>query len=229
MNISEVFYSIQGEGKLAGVPSVFIRTTGCNLRCAWCDAPYTSWEAEPGDKLEIETILDRLSDYPTMYAVVTGGEPMIDAEIGALTVALKDAGYHITVETAATVWQDVLCDLASISPKLGNSTPWEREEARFADAHEANRINISVIRRFMRFPDYQLKFVVSAAEDLAEIDSILAQLPGYDPFNVMLMPEGVTREALDAKGPWIADICKHRGFRLCPRLHIALFGNTRGT
>jgi len=228
MNIAELFYSIQGEGKLAGVPSAFIRTSGCNLRCVWCDTPYTSWTPE-GQTMTLDGIFDRIADFPTKYAVVTGGEPMIAPEISELTRRLRDAGYHITIETAATVWKDVVCDLASISPKLGNSTPWERDAGRFADAHEASRINLAVIRRFMDMPDYQLKFVVDRPEDLIEIDALLVQLGSYDPANVLLMPQGVTRAELADRGPWIADLCKQRGFRFCPRLHIDLFGHTRGT
>lgn len=228
MNISELFYSIQGEGKLAGIPSVFIRTSGCNLRCVWCDTPYTSWDPE-SQAMTLDAILECIAGFPTKYAVVTGGEPMIAPEIGELTQRLRDAGYHITIETAATVWKDVACDLASVSPKLGNSTPWQRDGGRFADAHEASRINLDVIRRFMVMPDYQLKFVVDQAEDLIEIDALLVRIGSYEPANVLLMPQGVTSKELATRGPWIAELCKQRGFRFCPRLHIDLFGHTRGT
>src|SRR5580704_13278823 len=75
MKIAEIFYSIQGEGVLAGVPSVFVRTSGCNLRCKWCDTPYTSWKPE-GEEMTVDAILDKVRDYPALFAVVTGGEPM---------------------------------------------------------------------------------------------------------------------------------------------------------
>ncbi|MEK6797670.1 MAG: 7-carboxy-7-deazaguanine synthase QueE [Planctomycetota bacterium] len=274
MNISEIFYSIQGEGKLAGIPSAFVRTTGCNLRCTWCDTPYTSWSPE-GEDMSMDEIVERLSDFPTRYAVLTGGEPLIVDGVSELTRRIKDGGYHLTIETAATVFADVACDLMSISPKLGNSTPWERDDGRFADAHECNRLRIDVIRRLMnlgpkpptpdskpgtqvetRAPDrsaqietplpqggrgqgeeglrstagdYQLKFVVDAPEDIHEIDDLLARLGHYDPSDVLLMPQGTTTAELDARGPWVAEWCKKRGFRYCPRLHIDLFGHTRGT
>jgi len=228
MKLSEIFHSIQGEGKLAGVPSVFIRTSGCNLRCTWCDTPYSSWSPE-GDSVGVGEIMERLARYGSTHAVVTGGEPMIDPDVTMLTHALKDGGYHVTIETAATVWRDVDCDLASISPKLGHSTPWERDGGRWAASHEAHRINVATIRRFMAFPDYQLKFVVDSPDDLGEIDSLLAQIGDYRSDNVLLMPQGVTVAELHARGPWVAEACKDRGFRFCPRLHIALYGNKKGT
>ena len=228
MKISEIFYSIQGEGKLAGIPSVFIRTAGCNLRCVWCDSPYTSWKPQ-GRAMSIDRILDCVTDFPTEYVVLTGGEPMIATGVTELTRRLHEGGYHVTIETAGTVWNDVVCDLASVSPKLGSSTPWQRAKGRFADAHERKRLNLDVICRFLSRGDYQLKFVVDAPEDIVEIDALLAQILDYEPGNVLLMPQGVTTEELAAKGPWIAELCKQRGFRFCPRLHIQLFGNARGT
>ena len=229
MNIREIFYSIQGEGKLVGIPSVFIRTSGCNLRCVWCDTPDTSWSAE-GTEYDVNAILDKLADFPTEYVVVTGGEPMIAKGIGRLTTELRDQGYHITIETAATVYHDVVCDLASLSPKLENSTPWTREGGRLADAHERNRLNLDVIRKFIATAsDYQLKFVVDHPGDLAEIDLLLSRIGNVNPSDVLLMPQGVSREELDKKRTWVADLCKSRGFRYCPRLHIELYGNTPGT
>ena len=228
MNISEIFHSIQGEGKLAGVPSVFVRTSGCNLRCVWCDTPYTSWEPE-GESLSVDVILDRVAEYSTRHVVLTGGEPMIDADVVELTHRLTGNGYHTTIETAGTVWKDVVCDLASISPKLSNSTPRQREGGRHADAHERNRINLDTIRRFMAMGDFQLKFVVETPADIDEIDELLAKVASHEPSNVLLMPQGTTQEELAKREPWVADLCKQHGFRYCPRLHIALYGNQRGT
>ncbi|MBI4908810.1 MAG: 7-carboxy-7-deazaguanine synthase QueE, partial [Acidobacteria bacterium] len=122
MKISEIFYSIQGEGVLAGVPSVFVRTSGCNLRCVWCDTPYTSWSPE-GVDMTIAAIVERVAADSKGHVVVTGGEPMIQPQIGELTRALRGLGQHITIETAGTVAPEVECDLMSISPKLSNSTP----------------------------------------------------------------------------------------------------------
>ena len=229
MKISELFHSIQGEGKLTGVPSVFVRVSGCNLRCIWCDTPYASWNPE-GDDLSIDQIVDRIADYPARHVVLTGGEPMIMPEIVPLTEAIKSLGHHITIETAATVFHAVKLDLASLSPKLSNSTPWQREMARFARTHEAHRLNLPVIQQFIDAgPDFQLKFVVTGEQDLAEIDAILGGLRGWQPADVLLMPEGIDVETLNSRAGWISEICKQRGFRYCPRLHVMLYGNRRGT
>src|SRR5690348_3139656 len=103
VKIAEIFYSLQGEGSLIGVPSVFVRTSGCNLRCSWCDTPYTSWHPE-GAEQSLDEILGQVAAYPARYVVVTGGEPMIAPEIVPLTERLRERGLHITIETAGTVF-----------------------------------------------------------------------------------------------------------------------------
>ncbi len=173
--------------------------------------------------------MKRLNAFATRHVVLTGGEPLLASGVEELTTRIRTAGYHLTIETAATIWRDVTCDLASISPKLANSTPWERAGGKIAEAHEATRLNVDVIRRFQRLGEYQLKFVVSSAEDLGEIDQLLSQLGEYRPEDVLLMPEGITSEALSTRGRWIAELCKKRGFRFCPRLHIELYGHRPGT
>jgi 7-carboxy-7-deazaguanine synthase len=229
MLISEIFQSIQGEGKLMGVPSVFVRTSGCNLRCTWCDTPYASWNPE-GEKLSIAEITKKVEEQRTKHVVITGGEPMIMPEIVELCATIKSAGHHITIETAATVFSLVQLDLASLSPKLSNSTPHERENGRFAAAHERLRLNIPVIQQFIdTSPDFQLKFVVSDETDLVEIQTVLTQLHGWTPADVLLMPEGIDASTLASRAGWIVDICKRTGYRYCPRLHVELYGNRRGT
>jgi 7-carboxy-7-deazaguanine synthase len=229
MRISELFYSIQGEGKLVGVPSVFVRASGCNLRCTWCDTPYASWNPE-GDDVPVRDIVQRVRAFGARHVVLTGGEPMIMPDIVELCAQLKEHGQHITIETAATVYEPVAMDLASLSPKLLNSTPVLREGGRFAAAHERQRINIPVIQQFIdEAPDFQLKFVVSVERDLMEIETLLDKLKGWQPSDVLLMPEGTDAETLASRAGWIGEICKRTGFRYCPRLHIALYGNTRGT
>lgn len=220
MKIAEIFYSIQGEGTLLGVPSVFVRTSGCNLRCKWCDTPYTSWEPE-GEERSIESILDEVRGYCASHVVVTGGEPMIAPQIVELTERLTQ---HITIETAGTVDAAVRCDLMSISPKLANSTPEGRWEAQ----HERLRYQPEVLKQLMLRYQYQLKFVIADPADLEEVGVIVEEV-GASKDRVVLMPEGVDREILADRGAWLAEICKREGYRFSPRLHIDLWGNRRGT
>ena len=224
MKIAELFYSLQGEGALVGVPSVFIRTSGCNLRCVWCDTPYTSWSPEGAD-LSLDQILVEVQSYPARHVVVTGGEPMIAPEIIPLTKRLRRLGLHITIETAGTVYKPVACDLMSISPKLANSTPVA--EQRWAAQHDRLRSDLGALSQLLARYDYQLKFVVQARRDLEELRALLARLEA-DRSRVILMPEGTDRETLRERGVWLAAICKAEGFRFSPRLHIDLYGNRRG-
>jgi 7-carboxy-7-deazaguanine synthase len=226
MKIAEIFYSIQGEGKLSGVPSVFVRASGCNLRCVWCDTPYASWNPEGGE-IGVEEIVKQIRSYDCRHVVVTGGEPMIMPDIMPLCAALRDAGLHITIETAATVYTPVAVDLASLSPKTSNSTP---HGSKFVEMHERQRLNIAVIQGFIdSAPEFQLKFVVSGESDMEEINAILRVLSGWKPDDVLLMPEGVDTTTLESRVGWLSEVCKRTGFRYCPRLHVQLFGNVRGT
>ncbi len=227
MRIAELFYSIQGEGRLLGMPSVFVRTTGCNLRCSWCDTPYTSWNPE-GKDWSLEHILNRVKKYPTRHVVITGGEPFLASELAELTARLKEIGAHITIETAATTFRPVFCDLASLSPKLSNSTPWQRQRGRFGTMHEERRINLPVIQRFIADYDYQLKFVVEQKTDFVEVQEILNKLHGVDSSRVLIMAQATHRKELREKAQWIVELCKKHGYGYSPRLHIELFGNRRG-
>jgi 7-carboxy-7-deazaguanine synthase len=224
MRISEIFYSVQGEGSLVGVPSIFIRTTGCNLRCSWCDTPYTSWNPV-GDDLTFDEILTRTSEYSAArHVVITGGEPMIAPGIADLARRFKDRGFHITFETAGTVFTPVDCDLMSISPKLSNSTP----EGPFRNQHERLRLQPDVLKRLTTEYDYQLKFVIAQQTDLAEAQQVIDAV-GAPAHKVILMPEGVSAEVLNERGVWVAELCKQYGYRFSPRLHVHLYGNRRGT
>lgn len=229
MKLAELFYSIQGEGKLAGVPSVFVRASGCNLRCTWCDTPYASWNPE-GEEISVQEIVARVREFAARHVVLTGGEPMIMPDIAPLCEALKHEQCHITMETAGTVFTPLPLDLASVSPKLSNSTPNDRENGRFARAHERLRLNLPVLQQFIdTSPDMQLKFVVSSPADLPEIQQLLSQLRDWKTDDVLLMPEGIDAPTLRDRASWLAELCKQHGYRFCPRLHIELFGNRRGT
>lgn len=235
MYIAETFHSIQGEGALTGTPSFFVRTSGCNLRCRWCDTPYASWTPE-GDQRTIESIVAEAASRPApRHVVLTGGEPLMAKEIHALAHAFQNQGYHITIETAGTLPPNgIPCDLASLSPKLSNSTPSigslpDSQRQR----HESLRLNPPVLAKWMRQGDYQLKFVVSTESDLDEIHALLDDLQregvSPDPHRVFLMPEGVSASTLESKRAWLLAICQTTGFRLCERMHILWFGNKRGT
>jgi 7-carboxy-7-deazaguanine synthase len=231
MLISEIFYSVQGEGELTGVPSVFIRTSGCNLRCRWCDTPYASWNPE-GTEMSVDSIVCEVKKHPAAHVVLTGGEPMVARGIHELAALLRAAGKHITIETAGTIAPGgIACDLASISPKLANSTPLPGTiEPAWIERHERSRLRPDLLREWLESFSYQLKFVISSESDLAEIESLLAatglEIP---PAKVLLMPEGTDPATLDARRAMLVDLCLRKGHRLCDRLHIRLFGNTRGT
>jgi len=223
VKIAEIFYSIQGEGALVGVPSVFVRTSGCNLRCVWCDTPYTSWQPE-GRECSLDAIAGQVNQYNATHVVITGGEPLIAPGIGELTRRLTQ---HITIETAGTVYDDVRCDLMSISPKLANSTPRERENGRWAAQHERLRYQPDILKRLIRAYDYQLKFVIAHPDDLSEMWNIVDQIEA-DKSHVILMPEATDEATLAERGRWLVEVCKKEGVRFSPRLHINVWGNRRG-
>ena len=230
MFISEIFYSIQGEGELTGTPSVFVRASGCNLRCNWCDTPYASWRPEGGE-MTVAEILREVEKFPARHVVLTGGEPMVAKGMRELAAELREAGRHITIETAATVEPDgIACDLASLSPKLKNSAPDSKLFGALHARHEKLRWQPEVVREWVEQYPFQLKFVVADAADVEEIQLLLRELGGKIPSEkVLLMPEGVTIEALRRREPVLVELCKTHGFRYCHRLQIELFGNQRGT
>lgn len=229
--IAEIFQSLQGEGELTGVPSVFVRTSGCNLRCRWCDTPYASWHPE-GKPFSVAQILAEVERHgQTRHAVLTGGEPMIAKEIGELAHAIRAAGRHITIETAATVAPaGIACDLASLSPKLLNSAPDPLTDATWRKKHEATRWQPEVVRAWIDAYPYQFKFVVARPEDIEELEHMLAALHREIPrHKVLLMPEATTLETMRSRSGWLSEVCKERGYRYAHRLHIELYGNRRGT
>jgi 7-carboxy-7-deazaguanine synthase len=230
MLVAEIFHSIQGEGELTGLPSVFVRAAGCNLRCAWCDTPYASWHPE-GRSMTVEAVVAEVIRHPARHVVLTGGEPMVAPEIHALAAALRELGRHITIETAATIAPgDIACDLASLSPKLLNSAPDPLKHGAWRRKHEALRWQPGVVRAWLDAYPCQLKFVVAQPGDVDEIEGMLAQLQRDVPrHKVLLMPEGTTAGILRQRALWLADLCKQRGFRYAHRLQIELYGNKRGT
>ena len=231
MKISELFFSIQGEGELTGVPSVFVRTSGCNLRCRWCDTKYASWKPE-GENVTINDLLDKVCSYPARHVVISGGEPMIAKGIEEFTHLLKESGKHITIETAGTISPNgIQCDLASLSPKLSDSTPKEGDiNKEWIDRHESKRLDYNILNEWVNSYNFQLKFVVSKEEEIKEIQNVISRIEGKIlPEKVLLMPEGIDSDTLRSRYDLLIDLCKENGYRFCNRLHIDLFGNTPGT
>ena len=234
MRIAELFRSLQGEGRLTGSPSVFVRFSGCNLSCVYCDTPFASSQPE-GEDLSLERIVELVSEYDCRHVVITGGEPMLFADVVPLTAALSRLGHHITIETAATIDRPVHCDLMSISPKLANSTPSADSSpgpsglSDLARRHDLARHVPSVIRRLVRDYSYQMKFVVDSIEDCRVVEAYLGEFPEISRANVMLMPQGTQQRELEAKARWLLPYCREHGLTFCPRRQIQWFGGARGT
>lgn len=217
MKISEIFYSLQGEGLLAGTPSVFIRLAGCPLRCRWCDTKY-AWDQKAGKDYSIDEILTVIRQWPCKFVVITGGEPMISDELPALTEVLKINSKHITIETAGIVFvPDLACNLMSISPKLSNS------------GRKGWKSDVAVWNKLISSCNYQLKFVVDTKDDLTEIQQVIAKLHNVDSEKIMLMPQAKNRDEFLAKLPIVADLCRQTRFKFCSRLQVLLWNNKRAT
>ncbi len=228
LRVAEVYSSVQGEGRLTGTPSVFIRTSGCNLRCGFCDTRFASWEPE-GDDWPVARLLDWVRDADEQHVVVTGGEPLLFPEMVEFSRGLAELGRHITFETAGTLHLPVACDLMSISPKLSNSRPTAGISPQAQARHEAARHQPRVVERLTADYDYQLKFVVATPADAREVLDYLSEFPLLDLDRVLLMPEGTECERLQQIALWLQPFCAQHGLRFCPRRHIEWFGNRRGS
>jgi 7-carboxy-7-deazaguanine synthase len=228
MRIAEIFKSIQGEGFLTGTESVFVRASGCNLRCWYCDTPYTSWAPE-GEDLSLSEIVAEVAALGSSHVVVTGGEPMLFAELVPLCAEFKTLGKHITIETAGTLYLPVVCDLMSISPKRANSTPPLEKAGRWTERHERTRHAPDVIRRLASECVCQFKFVVDSPTECDDVESYLRAFPEIDKSRVLLMPQGTTQSELAQTAAWLEPYCHEHGLTFCPRMQIEWFGLARGT
>jgi 7-carboxy-7-deazaguanine synthase len=228
MKIAEVYKSVQGEGFLSGVDSAFVRASGCNLRCWYCDTPYAS-HAPEGEDLSVEEIMSRIDEIGCGHVVLTGGEPMLFAELIPLTARLRGQRRHITIETAGTLYLPVECDLLSISPKTANSRPDPTMTPRWGERHERSRHAPDVIRRLIEEYSYQFKFVVDCTADCEEVERYLLEFPEIDRSRVMLMPQGTHADKLARTADWLAPYCQAHVLHFCPRRQIEWFGLVRGT
>lgn len=213
---------------LTGTDSYFVRTSGCNLRCWFCDTPYASWKPS-GPQVPVESIVDAVIESGLKHAVVTGGEPMLPATSIDLCELLRAAGIHVTIETAGTVDRDIPCDLMSISPKLACSTPDADQHPSWNRLHEQRRMPIEIMKRLIKdAPEFQIKFVVDSPADYTEVNEIVTQLD-VDTDHIWIMPQGSTIEALDQSITWLKPWAESAGYRYCERMQIRWFGNRRGT
>ena len=228
----EIFASLQGEGPSAGRPSVFVRLSRCNLACAWCDTAYT-WRFTGPGAFERKANQITLSEDDTAARirafggasqigrlVVTGGEPLLQAPALARLLALLPQ-MHIEIETNGTVAPppalDALVHQYNVSPKLahsGNPAAQALIPARLA-AFAAN-------------PRAFFKFVIASPDDLAQVLALQAAhaIPAE---RLFLMPEGTASATLRERSRWLAAVAMDHGLRFSDRLHIHLYGDTRGT
>lgn len=211
--VVDIFRSLQGEGKLAGVPSVFVRLAGCPVKCGWCDTKF-AWSTNNVPKLDVRRIVDRVLECDCPHVVVTGGEPLIHQRIGELIASLRESSLHVTVETAGIVYRKFTCDLVSISPKLPGI---------LGEDMTVYPVKPALIRRLIaQADDYQLKFVVSRYADVAETIETSRHFPFVDRNHIMLMPQAASRSAYLRTAPKVARWAVKHGLRFSPRLHIAL-------
>lgn len=231
----EIFASLQGEGPSAGVPCAFVRLSRCNLACVWCDTAYT-WRFEGDNRphrsqetferkanqltLPVVEVARRIDRLAPRRLVVTGGEPLLQAvRLAELAALLPD--HAIEIETNGTVEPparlDNFVDQYNVSPKL---------------AHSGNPAALALpperLRQWTSEPRAFFKFVVAEPADVEEVLS-LQRAYGIPPARVFLMPEGTDSETLRRRTEWLAPLCLEHGFRPSDRLHIHLYGDTRGT
>ncbi|MGD0786079.1 MAG: 7-carboxy-7-deazaguanine synthase QueE [Sedimentisphaerales bacterium] len=216
IKISEIFYSIQGEGLLAGRPAVFIRLAGCPLRCKFCDTSY-ALDSSAGKKMTIAEIKKQVKKYKPEYIVITGGEPIISPNLSQLCKALKN--YHITIETSGIKFLPGLkCDLMSISPKLSNAYRAKADKKRY--------LKIDQLKKLIKEYDYQLKFVVEKEKDIAEVKQIIREMKTVDRSKILLMPQAKNLSQYLNRSPLVARLCKETGFTFSLRLQL-VFGEKR--
>ncbi len=239
----EIFHSIQGEGKSIGVPSVFVRTSLCNLHCIWCDTDYTwNWvgtrfphqhDALPGyrkfDKKDwitdcaVDVVAEAVAAFPCHNIILTGGEPMLQQPgLTQLMHTLRQhsPGYRFETETNGTLVPtaefDAAIDQYNVSPKLDNSN----NPRRLREKPKAYRF-------FATSPKANFKFVLATENDLTEVLELIENY-AISPSKVWLMPEATSREVLAEKRPWLVEICKMHGFRYSDRLHVQIWGSKKG-
>jgi organic radical activating enzyme len=221
----EIFASLQGEGPSAGMPVAFLRLSRCNLACTWCDTRYT-WDFDQFDRaqnqltLDITDVAQRVLAMNQNRLVITGGEPLLQAaRLAQLLELLPDM--RVEIETNGTVRPparlDVRVDQYNVSPKL---------------AHSGNAAELALIPAMLDHwaadPRAFVKFVIAAPEQVDQVLA-LAKTHAIAATRIYLMPEGTDSATLRSREKWLAPLCVAHGLRLSDRLHIHLYGDTRGT
>ena len=157
LNITEIFYSLQGEAKEVGIPTVFVRLTGCPLRCNYCDTAYAFKGNNP---LSIQHILDEVAQYNAQYVCITGGEPMAQSNCLKLLDSLIDSGYNVSMETSGSI--DITPVNSRVSIVMDIKTPSSTEE------HQNRYENLPILKS-----KDQLKFVIASRSDFDWCNEIL--------------------------------------------------------
>jgi len=172
MKINEIFYSIQGEGTWTGHPYIFVRTTGCNLRCSFCDTKYAYDE---GEEIPVTKIIEKIGNYPCKHICITGGEPLLQKDIIELTDKLSKKGYKISIETNGSLSVEKISKKKSLMISLDIKCP-------SSYMHKNNYLdNINFLKK-----NDQLKFVIKNKEDYNYTKKILEK---YKPIcTVFLQP-----------------------------------------
>jgi 7-cyano-7-deazaguanosine (preQ0) biosynthesis protein QueE len=225
LKLSEIFYSLQGEGIDAGKPAVFIRTALCNLSCVWCDTKYTwDWSHYDYDRevseMTISSIQEQISRFDTKHCVITGGEPLIQqTKLIPLLSNLKNEDYFIEVETNGTILPSEMLerfvDRWNVSPKLQNSS-----------ISKQYREVQSCMEYYAKNSKAVIKFVICNQSDLAEVKTLVGKYE-LKSQRIILMPEGNSAAEIIKKSKWLAEICLSNGYRLSIRLHTLIWSGTR--
>ena len=231
----EIFASLQGEGPSAGLPVAFIRLSRCNLACTWCDTAYT-WHFEGDNRehrggvtydrkanqvaLSPEKAAAKVAALGQKRLVITGGEPLMQCgPLADMLSILPDIEVEIETNgtTKASAHVDIRVDQYNVSPKL---------------AHSGNPAELALIEERLDWyagdPRAFFKFVIASPEDVDEVLA-LERKHGFRKGHVFLMPEGTESETLRTREKWLAPLCLKHGFRMSDRMHIHLYGDTRGT
>jgi organic radical activating enzyme len=215
--ISELFFSIQGEGPNCGMPAVFIRFHGCQLRCPWCDTAYALDPDDPHSRLNIDDMISGISQWPCRHVVITGGDPTFQMEaLDELTSVLLENGYTMEIETSGVkLIPKSICgriSLINVGLKLPNAVQ------PFSDQYFIN-----TIEHYQPMKNAVFKIVVTDAADVDFIANHLVDRLRMQPDKVLLMPLGNTIEEQNRHSGFVIEACKREGFRFSPRLHI-IFG-----